>query len=397
MRTPSSTSSSEAPISWTRAIRDFARHGLVVGVLFLLIGELWFRMPWTTKILVYEFDEERNYRLVGRQSRGLGLGNFSVMSPPISINSAGFRNPEIDWTAPTILAVGSSQLLGPGIEDNEVWTAIVSERLSAAAGGPVVVVNAGTPGYGPYHQAVTARRYLERHPRPHLLVVRAAVSDRAFPKPTAEQLDALRRHMALSTRVRRVSEFLPFLVNKLAAQVGAIRDTFVPPRLKADDAPADEAAAAADAMWRSEAPFWHEIVDLAGSAGVPVLFFVDGADGAPSARRLTALLADAFRDRDDVTVGLLGAREAGLDVEDDEERRQRYREWFLLGYDPHANARLHRVTAEFLTPIVATLGTPHARGETQLRPARVPTSGHPSPGRPIERTSITATPVAHEP
>ena len=133
------------------------KHAVVVCLLVLVIGEIWFRLPWTTKILVYEFDEERNYRLVGRQSRGLGLGNFSVMSPRISINSDGFRNTEIDWTAPTILAVGSSQLLGPGLEDDEVWTAIVSDSLSAAEGRPIIVVNAGTPGYGPYHQAVTVQ------------------------------------------------------------------------------------------------------------------------------------------------------------------------------------------------------------------------------------------------
>lgn len=353
---PSSTSNSEPRIVWTAAIGSLIKHVLLLGVAFLLIGEIWFRVPWTTKILVYEFDEERNYRLVERQSRGLGLGNFSVMSPPITINSDGFRNAEIDWSTPTVLAVGSSQVLGPGIEDDEVWTAIVSDGLSAAAGRPIVVVNAGTPGYGPYHQAVTVRKYLERYPCPRVLVVRASVSDRAFPKPTAEQLDALRQHMTVSGRIRRFSEFLPFLVNKVGAQIVAIRDTFAPHRQVTDPAAMDEAPSAADAMWRSEAPFWNEIVDLASSAGIPVLLFVDGADGAASALHLKELLAQEFRNHEHVSVGLLGARETGLEIDDVETRRQRYREQFMLGYDPHANARLHRVTAEFLTPIVAACG-----------------------------------------
>jgi hypothetical protein len=358
---------------WTTAIVRVIRHALVVGVLMLLIGEIWFRLPWTTKILVYEFDQERNYRLVGPQSRGLALGNFSVMSPPIGINSHGFRNTEIDWAAPAVLAVGSSQLLGPGLEDDEVWTAIVGGQLSAAEGRPVVVINAGTPGYGPYHQAVTVRQYLERYPAPHLLVVRAAVSDRAFPRPTTEALDALRNHMVLSSRVRRYSEFVPFLVNKLTAQVGAIRDSFGPRRPALDPA-RDERPAAADAMWRSEAHSWHEIVDLASGVGIPVLFFVDGSDGAPSAVRLTELLAHAFQNRDDVSVALLGAHETGLDIADSEARRRQYREQFQLSYDPHANARLHRLTAEFLAPMVAARGLPPSSRHSTARP---PTSTEP--------------------
>ena len=353
MPTHSFTSSSESPMAWKTAIGGFARHVVVVGILFLILGEIWFRLPWTTKILVYEFDDERNYRLVGGQSRGLGLANFSVMSPPITINSYGFRNAEIDWTTPTILAVGSSQVLGPGIGDNEVWTAIVTDRLSAAGGRPLMVINAGTPGYGPYHQSVTVRRYLERHPHPRLLVVRAAVSDRAFPKPSKAQLEDLRQHMALSSRVRRLSEFLPFLVNKLSAQLGAIRQTFLPTSREGQETAIDDSPDTADAMWHSNVPFWRDMADLAGRQGIPVVFFIDGADGAPSAQRLKHLFTDEFGHREDVAIALLDAQHTGIDVKDADTRRRQYRERFQLGYDPHANARLHRLTAEFLMSVFA--------------------------------------------
>ena len=203
--------------------------------------------------------------------------------------------------------------------------------------------------------------------------------------------------MALSSRVRRYSEFVPFLVNKLTAQVGAIRDSFAPRRLPLDPS-TDEGPAAADAMWRSEARSWREIVDARERRGIPVLFFVDGSDGAQSAVRLTELLEHAFQHRGDVTVALLGARQTGLDIADNEARRRQYREQFLLSYDPHANARLHRVTAEFLAPIVGVRGMPRpSRHITSQPPTRTERPDPLTVGQREKRnaTRVTAS-VAHD-
>jgi hypothetical protein len=349
---PLFTSSFELQVDGWAALRRLARHLLLAGLVFLLIGELWFRLPWTTKLVLWEFDDELVSRLAASQSRGLGLGNFSALSPPMGINRDGFRNGEIDWTQPTILAVGSSELLGPGVEDNEVWTAIASKRLSRATGRRITVVNAGSGGYGPYHHAVQVRRFLEKHPPPLLVIVRVSVGDRFFVRPQAAELDAARNRNTLSIQIKRYSEFLPFLVNKIRAQIVAIQQTFAEIRGIKPAAGAHEAPAVADAMWQVNSDFWRDIAVRATSSDVPVLFFVDGADGAESAERLTELLAREFRGRGDVSVVLFGPRNIGLSAQDDTERRRKYREQFTLGYDPHANVRLHRLEAEFLTALL---------------------------------------------
>ena len=346
------TFSFESQVDWVAALKRLTWHLLVVGLVFLLIGELWFRLPWTTKLVVWQFDEELVSRLAAPQSRGIGLGNFSAVSPPMGINRDGFRNSEIDWTLPTILAIGSSELLGPGVEDNEVWTAIVSERLSVATGERITVVNAGSGGHGPYHHAVQLRRFLEKHPRPLLVLVRVSVGDRYFVKPDAAELDAARNRNLLSSQIKRYSEFLPFLVNKIQAQIVAIQDTLAQFRRVKRSAGRHEAPAVADAMWQANASFWKEIASRATMFSVPVLFYVDGADGAASAERLSELLSQEFRGRGDVSVVLFGARDIGLSTHDDTLRRRQYREQFTLGYDPHANVRLHRLEAEFLTTLL---------------------------------------------
>jgi len=339
-------------MDWLAALKRFTWHLLLVGFVFLLVGELWFRLPWTTKLLAWEFDEELVSKLSAPQSRGLGLGNFSTLSPPIGINRDGFRNTEIDWTRPTILAIGSSELLGPGVGDAEVWTAIASERLSIATGERVTVINAGSPGSGPYHHSVQVRRFLEKYPHPLLVLVRASLGDRFFVRPSGAELDAARSRSALTSVVKRYSEFLPFLVNKIQAQIVAIQDTFAQIRKVKGSTGAHEAPAVADAMWQANAGFWKDIASRATLSGVPVLFFVDGADGAASADRLRELLSMEFRARSDVSVVLFGATDIGLSTRDDIERRRQYRDQFTLGYDLHANARQHRLEAEFLAPLL---------------------------------------------
>jgi hypothetical protein len=336
--------------TWPVAIRRFIVHVILVGLTVCVIGELWFRLPWTTKLIVYEFDEERGSRFAAPQARGIGLGNFSHVSPPIGINAEGFRNREIDWNAPTILAVGSSELAGTGVEDHEVWSAIASDRLSETAGRRITVINAGSASYGPFHHAVTVRRFLEQHPRPRGIVVRASITDRLFTKPGAEALEAARRQKRISTAIKRVSEFLPFLVNKALAQKLAIETTFTPSSELQRIAVQHEPPAVADAMWQEHAKWWREIADMAATSGVPVLFYVDSADGAPSGTRLAEHFKMEFKGRRDVMVAAYDGTVTGLAHEPDEVRRRRYLEEFTLGYDGHANARAHALIAQSLMP-----------------------------------------------
>lgn len=337
-------------LTWGGAIRRFITHVVLVGLTVFAIGEVWFRLPWTAKLIVYEFDEERASRFAAPQARGMGLGNFSRVSPPIGINAEGFRNREIDWHAPTILAVGSSEVVGTGVNDHEVWTSVASERLSRLSGQRVTVINAASASYGPFHQAVTVRRFLEQHPKPRGIVVRASTTDRLFSKPGAEALEAARRQKRISSAIKRVSEFMPFLVNKAIAQKLAIQNTFTPASELERIAIQHEDPAVADAMWADHAQWWREIVSLAEKAGVPVLFYVDSGDGAPSGSRLTEHFRKEFGRRSDVTVTAYDARVTGLAHEPDEVRRRRYMEEFTLGYDGHSNARAHALVADLLTP-----------------------------------------------
>jgi hypothetical protein len=337
-------------LTWPVAIRRFFMHVVLVGLTVFAIGELWFRLPWTTKMIVYEFDEERGSRFAAPQARGIGLGNFSVVSPPIGINAEGFRNREIDWNGPTILAVGSSELAGTGVEDHEVWTAVASDRLSGSAGYRVTVINAGSASYGPFHHAVTVRRFLEQHPKPRGIVVRASITDRLFSKPGQEALEAARRQKRISSAIKSVSEFLPFLVNKAIAQKLAIQNTFTPSSELQRIAVQHEPPEVADSMWREHAPWWREIADLAATAGVPVLFYVDSGDGAASGARLAELFRAEFKGRPDITVATYDGSVTHLAHEPDEVRRRRYLEEFTLGYDGHANARAHALVADLLTP-----------------------------------------------
>jgi hypothetical protein len=287
----------------------------------------------------------------------MGLGNFSRLSPPIGINEDGFRNGPIDWQGATVLAVGSSELLGPGVEDDEVWTALATEALTRRFAQPVTVVNAGSSGYGPYHHAMTVRRFLETHGRPKAIVVRASVSDRRFGRPTSAELEAARRQKVYSRAVKAVSEFLPFLVNKVQAQVLAVRRTFRPDPPAAQEAPAHEMPEVADQMMEANGVWWTEIVSLGRENCVPILFYVDAGDGSPSALRLAELLTDRFGTEPGVQIAVFDIRATGMDAVPQSLRRQRFASEYTLGDDPHGNAALHAREASFLTPLIAQLLT----------------------------------------
>jgi hypothetical protein len=152
-----------------------------------------------------------------------------------------------------------------------------------------------------------------------------------------------------------VSEFLPFLINKVQAQGIAIANTFRPDPAPAQHNSSLEPIALADEMWRAHGEWWVDVVSRASAAGVPVLFFVDGGDGSASNVRLAQLLSQAFPDQRQVRVALFDATATGLENDTGEVRRRRYKEEFTLGDDPHANARMHRLMADFLTPIIADI------------------------------------------
>ena len=323
-----------------------------IAIVGFLCGEFWFRLPWTAKLVVWDYDEERLARLAPNQSRSMGLGNFSVLSPPITINSDGYRNSPIDWTRPAILTLGSSEVLGPGVFDHEVWSSRLNARLAERLGKALTVVNGGSGGYGPYHQLVTFRRYLEQHPKPVLIIARVSIGDRHFRRPTPEELVAAKRRNEITRTVKRFTEFLPFLINKVQAQKLAIANAVHPGDERNENAVPLEQAEVGDNLWRTHSAYWTETVGLAERYQVPVLLFVDGPFAQPSELRVYELLRDALGSRPGVRIVLLGPEQLALNGQTLAQKRADFARRYTLGYDPHSNAARHEAIARHLADII---------------------------------------------
>ena len=74
-------------------------------------------------------------------------GTRTEMGATVTVNSLGFRGEEVTVNKPTgirrVVVLGDSTVYGHGVEDDETFSAQLSERL----GPSVQVLNLGTPGY----------------------------------------------------------------------------------------------------------------------------------------------------------------------------------------------------------------------------------------------------------
>src|SRR5260370_945761 len=118
------------------------------GLALLVLGEVYLRLPFIPQRLESMPDEELG-GIVAPSQRGYDwLGNFSVQSVPITVNSDGHRGRDTDWSGPVLLAVGDSQGWGTGVADDEVYTAVLETWLREQPGqSEVQVVNASGPGF----------------------------------------------------------------------------------------------------------------------------------------------------------------------------------------------------------------------------------------------------------
>src|SRR5437870_4794788 len=85
---------------------------LLTGVLLLVLGEAYLRLPFITQRLEYMPDAELGWTLAPNQRGYEWLGNQSVQSPPMTLNSDGHRGRPTDWSQPVLLSVGDSQGVG---------------------------------------------------------------------------------------------------------------------------------------------------------------------------------------------------------------------------------------------------------------------------------------------
>lgn len=332
-----------------REARSWAWQGCLIIALSLLIGEAVFRLPWVAGILAYEYDGKLGWRLAPGQRGCLFMGNLSFLSPTIGINEDGYRNGKLDWNSPKVLCLGSSEAMGMGVEDNEVWTHRMEERLRPLLPG-VEVVNAAGPAYGPFHSGVVLERFLARKV-PHLVVVRVSLGDRNFQPPSFEELERLRRKSERTQRILAVARYLPFLYNKIQAQMMAIRDVFP----KKGNAPATgtraDRADAGISMWNAQREHWRAIADTCTSRSIPALFFVDDPLDTEAGEVLTARIRDNITGPG-IAVEHLGSKWFELRATDLLERRREYGARYTLARDPHSNPAKHERVAAFIVEVV---------------------------------------------
>jgi lysophospholipase L1-like esterase len=91
----------------------------------------------------------------------------------IRINSLGLRGAEVGSKGPRltrILVLGDSFVSAFNVDEQETFVAVLENGLRRSGEGPIEVVNAGTPGYGTWHEIRTLRALFERI-RPDLVVL----------------------------------------------------------------------------------------------------------------------------------------------------------------------------------------------------------------------------------
>ena len=77
-------------------IQNYLVRILCISIIFFVVGEIYFRLPWTTKFIRYEFDKELGHKYAANQTGSMVLGNFSFCSPPIKIDEYGLRNAQFE-------------------------------------------------------------------------------------------------------------------------------------------------------------------------------------------------------------------------------------------------------------------------------------------------------------
>lgn len=326
------------------AIGRFATLFIMV-ILMVLIGEAWTRLPWTPQSIQYVYDEELGHRYAPNQiasSRLLGL--YGIDSPSIHIDGRGFRNANFDWSEPVVLALGSSEVLGPGNAEEDIWTSKLSDSLSQAESRKVIVYNAGTAAYGPYHSAVVLQRFLEDHLSPALVIVRVSLTDSDFIQPTREQLLEEKERKAQRDLIKRYTVFASFLYAKLKLQVESLKrlQSFVWQGMTAKDGYSVQAA---EAMWAANKDHWSRIASLAMDQKIPVLFVIADPYGTAGGAWLSDALQENVAYDSCVIVWRYATEPFSLYQQDLRERQRVFKERYMLSHDEHANALQHQIIA----------------------------------------------------
>jgi hypothetical protein len=344
------------------SIKRIAVDAVLVVMLFIVVGELSFRIPGATQKLAYAHDPELRYLYKPDHTGVMFLGNYSVQSPPITINDRGFRGESIDPLRPSILVCGSSEVIAPGVEDGQTFSAKLERKLKVA-GYDHQVINLGIGGHGPYHHKTIARRFVSELAPTHV-IVRVSSGDRNFHRPTVEELEKSRQLRIRNDKISRVTLFFPFLHNKLRAQVDVIGSVFRELWAKVSGGPNVDrnvygiSEETGIAMWNANSDYWMQLVSDSRNEQFKLIFVIPNAQSLDADKLIAARLTSMAGSYENVSILELDAHDYSAPDIDGKQLAEWYSQTYTLGYDPHSNVRhqefiadrLFRVLEEQLEP-----------------------------------------------
>jgi lysophospholipase L1-like esterase len=116
----------------------------------------------------------------GSHGEFVGPAPFPVeFRTQIRVNSLGFRGGEIKDVPPggkRVVVLGDSQAAGFEVPERQTYERLLQNRLTAALGTPVQVINAGVRGYGTDQELLTYERRIRRL-HPDLVVLHFSAND----------------------------------------------------------------------------------------------------------------------------------------------------------------------------------------------------------------------------
>jgi hypothetical protein len=333
-------------------IKNIIINLFLIVMITLIFGEIWFRLPCNPPLLDYEYDDTLLFKLKPNQKGCILQGGGGLVSPPITINNDGFRNDPVNWTYPSILCLGSSEVLGSGVKDNECWTSILQKRLLPFFDGKISVINAGNVGYGPYHAMNVLKSFINKK-RPNMVIFRLSTGDKDFQKPTESILYKKRPEKDLNKKIKKVSRFIPFLLLKMEAQQKRIENML----LNNKNVPGTllnqyEIESAAEDMWNNNGVYIHEIGNICHKLSVPLIFVVYDPIETPASIKLVNILKKNMADCPTCSIVFFGSNIFGMDQLPIAQRKEITIKTLRIPYDPHANALQHHIVGEALGNII---------------------------------------------
>jgi hypothetical protein len=325
---------------------------IVTTIVTLVVGEIWFRLPCNSPLLDYEYNDTLLYKLKPNQRGCILQGGGGIVSPPITINKDGFRNDSINWKYPAILCLGSSEVLGTGVKDNECWTYILQQHLLSCSSDKISVVNAGSMSYGPYHALMILKSFLNRK-HPDLVILRVATGDKDFQKPSQYTLSQKKNENKSHSKIKKMSKFIPFLLLKAEAQQKRIRNVFT-----ANKRPTKqllnsyEIDSAAYDMWNKNGDYLREIGNICDKNSIQLIFVIYDPIETPATTRLETILEKNMSDYKNCSVIMLGSKVFGLDQLPIEKRKEITIKTLRIPFDPHSNALQHRIVGKELAKFI---------------------------------------------